>query len=167
MTSIRQQVHEIVSTDSLVLALVGAGADGLLGHPVSSPDTDVAPLPTAPWGALKWNALVPAGIATSFVSTSDTVRAGEWEWWIYDTKQAGYGRLDALADALIASYATYFNSPDALTGERARLFDSGSLASVWGVKVGLASGELADPNTDQRLIRVRWSYRTRYATSWN
>lgn len=167
MTTIRQQVWEIAAADGVVLGLLANDATRLRGHPISSPDTDIAPPSVAPWGALKFGALVPAGVFTSFTSSSDTARAGEWEWWLYDNKQAGYARLDALKDALIAAYAAFFTTPDALTGQRARLFDETSGESVWGVKVGLASGELADPNTDQRLIRIRWSYRTRYARTWN
>lgn len=166
MSSIAQQVHEIASTDALVLEWVEGDTDRLRGHPTLSPDADVDGM-TAPWAALKFNARVPAGVITSGLSVSDTAQAGEWEWWLYDDKQAGYARLWPLADALIASYASYFNTPDSLTGGRARLFDSDTGASVWGVQVGLPSGELADPLTTQRMLRVRWTYRTRYARPWN
>lgn len=163
MTTIRQQLHEIASQDSLVLGLVANDPARLRGHPVSTPDTDLAPLPDAPWGAFKLDAQTPAGVVTSFISASTTVRAGEFAWWLYDDKQAGYARLDDLATALIQAYAAFFNTPDALTFSRARLFDADSGASVFGVQVGLVSNEMADPLTDQRLVRVRWSYRTRYA----
>lgn len=163
MTTIRQQLHEIASQDATVLALVDNDATRLRGHPISTPDTDQEPLPDAPWAAFKLNARVPAGIVSSDISRTSTIRAGEWEWWVYDTKQAGYDRLDQMVEALIAAYGSFFNTPDALTFSRARLFDAATGESVYGVEVGLASGELADPLTDQRLLRVRWAYRTHYA----
>ncbi len=163
MTSIRQQLHEIASQDATVLGLVDNDATRLRGHPVSTPDTDIAPLPDAPWGAFKLDARVAAGIITSFTSVNATIRGGEFAWWIYDEKQAGYGRLDDLAAALIFAYADFFNTPDALTFHRARLFDGDTGESVFGVQVGLVSNELADPLTDQRILRIRWTYRTRYA----
>lgn len=163
MTSIRQQLHEIASQDAAVLALVGNDATRLRGHPISTPDTDVAPLPDAPWGAFKLDARVAAGVVDSLLSVSTTARAGEFAWWLYDNKQAGYGRLDDLAAALIFAYADFFNTPDTLTFQRSRLFDGDTGESVFGVQVGLVSAELADPLTDQRLLRIRWAYRTRYA----
>ncbi len=163
MTSIRQQLHEIASQDATVLGLVDNDGTRLRGHPVSTPDTDIAPLPDAPWAAFKLDARVSAGIVDSFLSVSATTRAGEFAWWLYDDKQAGYGRLDDLAAAFIFAYADFFNTPDALTFHRSRLFDGDTGESVFGVQVGLVSAELADPLTDQRILRIRWAYRTRYA----
>ena len=92
MTSLRDQVYATAAADSTLLALLGDGANSLLG----SDSTAFPPASRAPWLYLEFD--------TEVGSLAVNVVDGLFRWRGYDVPQGGYTRLRSALGRLLRLY---------------------------------------------------------------
>lgn len=144
-------VYAVAAADSTpsvgLLALLGAGTASV-GLPclLGGDSSAEPPAPAAPWAYL--------GFAGDVASLSINTVDGAFRWWLYDDKQWGYTRLNAVAGRLLRLY------PEA-TGHLYR--DATTLEEIWWQGAGLVGPETAAQEYGQLLRWVDFPYRKIHA----